>query len=220
MTIRVLLADDQSMVRTGFRLMLDAEPDIEVVAEAGDGISALQLARELRPDVSLLDIRMPGLDGLEVTARLAGAQVPDALRVVVVTTFDLDEYVHAALGNGAVGFILKDAGAALLIEAVRAAARGDAMVSPQVTVRLLRHFADGARHRPQDPRRHDLTERETDMVRAVALGLTNAEVAERLYVSLSTVKTHLGSVQTKLQARNRVEIAAWAYTNGLMAAEQ
>ncbi|ASU84321.1 DNA-binding response regulator [Nocardiopsis gilva YIM 90087] len=222
MTIRVLLADDQSMVRTGFRYMLDAEDDIEVVGEAGDGIEALRLARELRPDVCLMDIRMPGLDGLEVTRRLAGPGVADPLKVVVVTTFDLDEYVHAALEGGAVGFLLKDAGPPLLIEAVRAASRGDALVSPRITVRLLRHFARpggaGAR-RAVDPRDQGLTEREVDIVRAVARGLTNVEVADRLFVSLSTVKTHLASIQGKLRARNRVEIAAWAYRTGLMDAD-
>ncbi len=217
MTIRVLLADDQAMVRNGFRLMLDAEPDIEVVAEAGDGVTALRQAHELRPDVSLLDIRMPGLDGLEVTSRLAGPQTLDPLRVVVVTTFDVDEYVHAALEGGAVGFLLKDAGPAMLIEAVRAADRGDALVSPQITVRLLRHFAGRGRQAPQDARPHSLTGREVDIVRAVAQGLTNTEVAEHLFVSLSTVKTHLASAQAKLETRNRVEIAAWAYTSGLMA---
>ncbi|WP_017600799.1 response regulator [Nocardiopsis lucentensis] len=212
MTIRVLLADDQQMVRTGFRYMLDAENDIEVVGEAGDGVEAVRLARELRPDVTLMDIRMPGVDGLEATRRLAGPGVADPLRVVVVTTFDLDEYVHAALTGGAVGFLLKDAGPALLIEAVRAAARGDAMVSPRITVRLLRHFAEtGPR-----PRRDTagLTDRELDIVRAVARGLTNTEVAAELYVTVSTVKTHLASVQNKLGARNRVEVAAWAYRGG------
>ncbi|CAM3666580.1 response regulator transcription factor [Nocardiopsis rhodophaea] len=222
MTISVLLADDQSMVRTGFRYMLDAEDDIEVVGEAADGIEALRLARELRPDVCLMDIRMPGLDGLEVTRRLAGPGAADPLKVVVVTTFDLDDYVHAALEGGAVGFLLKDAGPALLIEAVHAASRGDALVSPRITVRLLRHFARsggaGAR-RAADPREQGLTEREVDIVRAVAQGLTNAEVAERLFVSLSTVKTHLASVQGKLRARNRVEIAVWAYRTGLMDAD-
>jgi DNA-binding NarL/FixJ family response regulator len=137
-TIRILLADDQRMVRTGFRFMLDAEDDITVVGEAGDGVEAVRLARELRPDVTLMDIRMPGVDGLEATRRLAGPGVEDPLRVVVVTTFDLDEYVHEALTGGAVGFLLKDAGPALLVEAVRAGARGDALVSPSVTVRLLR----------------------------------------------------------------------------------
>ncbi len=219
MTIRVLLADDQKMVRTGFRYMLNAEPDLEVVAEAGDGTTALGLARELRPDVNLLDIRMPGMDGLELTRRLAGPEVTDPLPVVVLTTFDLDEYVHSALQGGALGFVLKDAGAALLTEAVRSAARGDALVSPEITVRLLRYFSGNGRQQPSTPQAQGLTDREADVVRAVARGLTNDEVAERLFVSPSTVKTHLGSVQTKLQARNRVEIAAWAFRAGLMAQE-
>lgn len=214
MTIRVLVADDQEMVRTGFRMMLNAQPDIEVVAEAGDGISAIGAASRLRPDVCLLDIRMPGLDGLEVTRRLAGPGVVDPLRVVVVTTFDLDEYVYGALRAGACGFLLKDSGPALLVEAVRAAAAGDALVSPSVTVRLLEHLATprtGARE-PVEP----ITPRELDVVRLVARGRTNAEIASALFVSLSTVKTHLSSVQTKLRARNRVEIAAWAWESGLM----
>ncbi|MFD3685272.1 response regulator [Nocardiopsis sp. NPDC058631] len=212
MTIRVLLADDQAMVRTGFRYMLDAEDGIAVVGEAGDGLEAVRLAHELRPDVTLMDIRMPGVDGLEATRRLAGPGAADPLRVVVVTTFDLDEYVHAALAGGAVGFLLKDAGPALLIEAVRAAARGDALVSPRITVRLLRHFAATApRSSPEDG---GLTPRELDIVRAVARGLTNTEVAAELFVTVSTVKTHLASVQGKLRARNRVEIAAWAYRSG------
>ncbi|PDP86213.1 DNA-binding response regulator [Glycomyces fuscus] len=209
--IRVLLADDQAMVRTGFRYMLAAEDGVEVVGEAGDGLEAVRLARELRPDVVLMDIRMPGVDGLEATRRLAGPGVADPLRVVVVTTFDLDEYVHAALTGGAVGFLLKDAGPALLVEAVRAAARGDALVSPRVTVRLLRHFAAAPRLAPGDC---GLTVRELDIVRAVARGLTNTEVAAELFVTVSTVKTHLASVQAKLGARNRVEVAAWAYRNG------
>ncbi|MGW5876208.1 response regulator [Nocardiopsis terrae] len=215
MTVRVLLADDQQMVRTGFRYMLDAEDGISVVGEAGDGIEAVRLAGELRPDVVLMDIRMPGIDGLEATRRLAGPDVSDPLRVVVVTTFDLDEYVHAALTGGAVGFLLKDAGPALLVEAVRAAARGDALVSPRITVRLLRHFASAPAPR-RDPAGAGLTARELDIVRTVARGLTNTEVAAELHVTVSTVKTHLARVQEKLGARNRVEIAAWAYRGGLM----
>ncbi|MFW5417668.1 response regulator transcription factor [Nocardiopsis sp. CNT-189] len=216
MTIRVVLADDQEMVRTGFRYMLEAEGDIEVVGEAGDGLEALRLARELRPDVALLDIRMPGIDGLEATRRLAGPGVADPVKVVVVTTFDLDEYVYSALEGGAVGFLLKDAGPALLIEAVRAAVRGDALVSPKITVRLLSRFTRQRTVRRGEPEDRGLTEREKETVRAVAEGLTNVEAAERLFVSLSTVKTHLASVQAKLGARNRVEIAAWAYRGGLM----
>ena len=214
-TIRVLLADDQRMVRTGFRYMLDAEDGISVVGEAGDGLEAVRLAGELRPDVVLMDIRMPGIDGLEATRRLAGPGVPDPLRVVVVTTFDLDEYVHAARTGGAVGVLLKDAGPALLIEAVRAAARGDAMVSPQITVRLLKHFAT-ARAPRRDHTGSGLTARELDIARTVARGLTNTEVAAELHVTVSTVKTHLARIQEKLSARNRVEVAAWAYRSGLM----
>jgi DNA-binding NarL/FixJ family response regulator len=215
--IRVLIADDQEMVRAGFRMILETQDDIEVVADVADGIAAVSRARELRPDVCLLDIRMPGMDGLEVTKALAGPGVADPLKVVVVTTFDLDEYVHAALSNGANGFLLKDAGPALLLEAVRAADRGDALVSPQITVRLLRHFASAspvpaATEQPAEP----LTEREQDVVRAAARGLTNTEIGAELYLSLSTVKTHLAAVQAKIGARNRVEVAAWAWRTGLM----
>jgi DNA-binding NarL/FixJ family response regulator len=215
--IRVLIADDQEMVRAGFRMILETQDDIEVVADVPDGIAAVTRARELRPDVCLLDIRMPGMDGLEVTKALAGPGVADPLKVVVVTTFDLDEYVNAALSNGANGFLLKDAGPALLLEAVRAADRGDALVSPQITVRLLRHFAPTTRtpaaaEAPAEP----LTEREIDVVKAAARGLTNTEIGTELYLSLSTVKTHLAAVQAKIGARNRVEVAAWAWRTGLM----
>ncbi|WP_307867752.1 response regulator transcription factor [Umezawaea beigongshangensis] len=215
MTIRVLIADDQEMVRVGFRMILENEPDVEVVADVADGVAALTRARELRPDVCLLDVRMPGADGLEVTRRLAGPGAVDPIKVVVVTTFDLDEYVHTALENGASGFLLKDAGPALLIEAVRAAARGDALISPQVTVRMLRHFTRPA-SRPSALPAQTLTQRELDVVREVARGLTNAEIAAALYLSLSTVKTHLASVQNKLEVRNRVEIASWAWRAGLL----
>ena len=216
--IRVLIADDQEMVRMGFRMILDAQDDIEVVADVANGVDAVRQARELRPDVCLLDIRMPELDGLAVTKQLAGPEVADPLKVVVVTTFDLDEYVHTALRNGASGFLLKDAGPALLIEAVRAADRGDALVSPQITVRLLKHFdskpARPAVEAPSEP----LTARETDVVKATARGLTNTEIGTELFLSLSTVKTHLASVQHKLGARNRVEIAAWAWRTGVVGA--
>ena len=217
--IRVLIADDQDMVRTGFRFFLDAQPDITVVAEAADGETAVRLAREVRPDVCLLDIRMPKLDGLEATRLLAGPDVADPMRVVVVTTFDLDEYVYGALRGGACGFLLKDSGPTLLAEAVRAAAAGDSLVSPSVTVRLLRHVTADPPPKPATaprtgPATEPLTDRELDVVRLVALGRTNAEIAAELYVSLSTVKTHLSSVQLKLAARNRVEIAAWAWQNG------
>ncbi|MFF4103777.1 response regulator [Streptomyces sp. NPDC001903] len=214
MAIRVVIADDQEMVRTGFRMILESQPDIEVVADAPDGEAALAAVAAHRPDVLLLDIRMPKLDGLEVTRRLAGRDGP---RIVIVTTFDLDEYVHSALHGGASGFLLKDASPAMLVEAVRAAAVGDSLVSPAITVRLLREMAPRATaahtaRRPSEP----LTEREQDVVRCVARGRTNAEIAGELFVSLSTVKTHLANVQTKLDVRNRVEIAAWAWESGLV----
>lgn len=200
----------------GFRMILDAQDDIEVVADVPDGVSAVSKARELRPDVCLLDIRMPGLDGLEVTRQLAGPDVSDPLKVVVVTTFDLDEYVHTALRNGAHGFLLKDAGPALLIEAVRAADRGDALVSPQITIRLLKHFNGGSARSQAVPPSEPLTAREMDVVKAAARGLTNTEIGAELFLSLSTVKTHLASVQGKIGARNRVEIAAWAWRSGVV----
>jgi DNA-binding NarL/FixJ family response regulator len=216
--IRVLIADDQEMIRTGFRFFLGAQPGITVVAEAADGEAAVRLAREVRPDVCLLDIRMPKLDGLEATRLLAGPGVADPLRVVVVTTFDLDEYVYGALNGGACGFLLKDSGPSLLAEAVRAAAVGDSLVSPSVTVRLLKHVTAASRtpasSSPTAQPQELLTQRELEVVRLVALGHTNAEIAASMYVSLSTVKTHLASIQLKLAARNRVEIAAWAWRTG------
>ena len=216
MTIRVLLADDQDMVRTGFRLILEDAEDIEVVAEAADGAAAVRLAKELRPDVCLMDVRMPVLDGLEATRRLAGPDVAEPIRVVVVTTFDLDEYVHTALANGASGFLLKDAGPALLLEAVRAAHRGDALVSPSVTVRLLAHFSAATAPPASAPPPTPLTDREEEVLRATARGLSNAEIAGELFISLGTVKTHLSSLQAKVGARNRVELAAFAWRTGRM----
>lgn len=213
-TLRVLLADDQEIVRTGLRMILDAQPGIEVVGEAADGRRAVELARRLRPDVCLFDIRMPGLDGLEATRLVAGPDVEDPLAVVVVTTFDLDEYVYGALRAGARGFLLKDAGPALLAQAVHAAAAGDALIAPSVTGRLLGAFAvAGPGATPAQPV-EPLTEREEEVLAAVARGLTNAEVCEALRISLSTVKTHVASLMAKLGARNRVEIAIWAYETG------
>jgi DNA-binding NarL/FixJ family response regulator len=208
--IRVLIADDQPEVRQGFRTMLEAHDDIEVVGEAPDGAIALDRAHRLRPDVVLADIRMPQLDGLELTRRLAGPEVADPMRVVVVTTFDLDEYVYAALRNGACGFLLKRSGPALLVEAVRAAVAEEVLISPGVTVRLLREFAARAPAAAGEP----LTEREQEVARHVARGLTNAEIGAELFIGAGTVKTHVAHIQRKVGARNRVGIAAWVWAAG------
>ena len=214
MTIRVLLADDQAMIRGGLRLILEDQPDISVIAEASDGVEAIAQARRLRPDVCLVDIRMPRLDGIEVTRTLAGPNVANPMRVIVVTTFDLDEYVYGALRGGAAGFILKDAGPALLVEAVRAAHSGDALVSPSVTVRLLRHLTTPARE--SGKARSSLSNREVEVVREIARGRTNLEIGAELFISLSTVKSHVSTIQTKLGLRNRTEIAVWAWENRIV----
>ncbi|MEU8922792.1 response regulator transcription factor [Kitasatospora sp. NPDC048545] len=217
--VRILIADDQADVRSAFRMILDVQPDMTVVAEAADGAAAVEEARRLRPDVVLADIRMPRLDGLEVTRQLSGQ-----CKVIVVTTFDLDEYVHTALRHGAAGFLLKRSGPVLLIEAVRAAMAGDALISPQVTVRLLRHMAlPGAEPKPgplpgaqtSGPLTagpvEELTAREREIAEQVADGATNAEIGAGLFISPGTVKNHLASIQRKLGARNRVGIAAWVW---------
>jgi DNA-binding NarL/FixJ family response regulator len=214
-TIRVLLADDQAMIRSGLRFILEEQPDITVVGEATNGIEAIHLARQHRPDVCLVDVRMPGKDGIEVTEVLAGPGVPDPLRVVVITTFDVDEYVYGALRAGAVGFVLKGASPALLVEAVRAAHAGDTLISPQVTVRLLQQLSltrAPAVAQPVVP----LSERELEVIGTIAKGRTNTEIAAELFISVSTVKTHLASIQNKLGLRNRVEIAAWAWETHLI----
>ncbi|MFZ3497340.1 response regulator [Streptomyces sp. 5.8] len=233
MTTRILIADDQEDVRNGFRLILDSQPDMTVVGEASDGETAVELARTLRPDVVIADIRMPRLDGLEVTRILAGPNAEHPVRVVVVTTFDLDDYVHTALRNGACGFLLKRSGPNLLIEGVRAAMAGDTLISPQLTVRLLRSLSappSGPHPRPEpqpqprprtvpEPRpatEDPLTAREREIALLVARGLTNAEVGAELFISPGTAKTHVANIQAKLAVRNRVGIAAWAWETGLV----
>ncbi|MFB8032293.1 response regulator [Streptomyces sp. NPDC056004] len=211
---RILIADDQDDVRSGFRLILSSQPDMTVVGEAADGLAAVRLAHSLRPDLVLADIRMPGLDGLELTRRLAGPDVPDPIRVLVVTTFDHDDYVRTALRDGACGFLLKRSGPGLLIEGVRAAMAGDVLISPQITVRLLQALVP-APGSPATPAPSPLTAREQEIARLVAEGLTNAEIGEKLFITAGTAKTHIANVQAKLKARNRVGIAAWAWENGL-----
>ena len=192
-------------------MILDAQPGIDVVGEAADGRDAVALARQLRPDVCLFDIRMPAMDGIEATRQLAGPDINDPLAIVVVTTFDLDEYVHGALKAGARGFLLKDSGPELLVQAIRAAANGDALIAPSVTVRLLSTFSNPRAETPPAQPIEPLTEREEQVLVTVARGRTNAEIADELHISVSTVKAHLASIMTKLSARNRVELAMWAY---------
>jgi DNA-binding NarL/FixJ family response regulator len=214
MSIRVLIADDQDLVRAGLSMIIDARDDLSVVGEAGDGLEATVLAERLRPDVILMDVRMPRLDGIEATRRLVGAGNP--ARVIMLTTFDLDEPVFAALRAGASGFLLKDTRPADLAEAVRVVARGEALLAPTVTRRLLDRFADqlpGA----QRPARLDLlTGREVEVLTLVARAMSNAEIAQRLTVSQATVKTHLSAILTKLDLRDRVQAAVLAYEVGLV----
>ncbi len=215
MSIRVLLADDQALVRGGFRMILEAKDDLEVVGEAEDGAQAAALAEQHRPDVVLMDVRMPVMDGIEATRRIV-ASGNDA-RVIVLTTFDADEYVFAALRAGASGFLLKDVRPADLVEAIRIVARGDALLAPTVTRRLLDRFArDLPDSDAAPPDLGELTERELEVLRLVALALSNAEIAAQLVVSEATVKTHVSAVLRKLQLRDRVQAVVLAYDVGLV----
>jgi DNA-binding NarL/FixJ family response regulator len=224
MTIRVLIADDQGMVRTGFTVFLSAQPDIEVVGEAADGEQAVRRAAELRPDVVLMDIRMPVLDGLAATRRIVSATdgtdgaVP-VPKVLVLTTFDLDDYVYEALRAGASGFLLKDASAQQLADAVRVVASGEALLAPSVTRRLIAEFARmGGPRAPTRQRLDELTERETEVLGLIAQGLSNGEIAAELVVSEQTVKTHVGRILTKLDLRDRAQAIVYAYETGLIRA--
>jgi DNA-binding NarL/FixJ family response regulator len=211
--VSVLVADDQTLVRAGFVRLLESEPGIAVVGEAADGLEALEAARRTRPDVVLMDIRMPRLDGLQATARLTAAQ--PGTRVVVLTTFDLDEYVFEALRAGASGFLLKDAPPDELVHAIRVVAAGEALLAPSVTRRLIAEFARTPVPRADD-RLARLTPRERDVLALVATGLSNAEIAARLFLGESTVKTHLTAVLTKLDLRDRVQAVVLAYESGLV----
>ncbi len=214
--IRVLLADDQALVRAGFRALLDAQAGIEVVGEAEDGRQALELARNLKPDVILMDIRMPVLDGLEATRELSGDERLDAVRIVILTTFQLDEYVFDAIRAGASGFLVKDTKPRDLIEAVRVVADGEALLSPSVTRQLIGEFAARAKQPPSSTTLEELTHREREVMTLVAAGLTNVEIAERLVVSVATAKTHVSRAMMKLGARDRAQLVVLAYETGLV----
>jgi len=219
MSVRILLADDQALLRLGFRMVLETQPDLEVVGEAGDGAQAATMTRALEPDVVLMDVRMPVADGIEATRRIV--ESGSAARVLVLTTFNLDEYVYAALRAGASGFLLKDVPPADLISGIRAVAAGDAVVAPSVTRRLIDAFADhlpdpATGRSPTDERLAQLTDREREVLVEVARGHSNAEIAQSLVVSEATVKTHVGRILTKLTLRDRVQVVVFAYESGIV----
>jgi DNA-binding NarL/FixJ family response regulator len=218
MTIRVLLVDDQSLLRLGFRAVLEQQPDLEVVGEAGDGAQAVTMTRALRPDVVLMDVRMPTMDGIEATRQIV--ESGSAARILVLTTFDLDEYVFAALRAGASGFLLKDAMPADLLNGIRVVAAGDAAIAPGVTRRLIENFAahlpTTSGRTPVDERLTDLTNRERDVLMGLARGHSNSEIAQQLFISEATVKVHVGRILTKLGLRDRAQVVVFAYENGVV----
>ena len=214
--IRVLIADDQELVRAGFRALLDAQPDFDVVGEAANGREAIMLAGKLRPDVVLMDIRMPGLDGLAATREIAADDRLAGVRIVILTTFELDEYVFEAIRCGAAGFLVKDTKPAELIEAVRVVAGGDALLSPSVTRRLISEFAARAKEPPRSEALAELTEREREVMALAATGLSNEEIAQRLVESAATAKTHVSRAMIKLGARDRAQLVVLAYETGLV----
>jgi DNA-binding NarL/FixJ family response regulator len=214
--IRVLLADDQELVRAGFRALLDAQRDLEVVGEAADGREAVELTRQLRPDVVLMDIRMPTLDGLAATREIAADERLQRVRIVILTTFELDEYVFEAIRSGAAGFLVKDTKPAALIEALRVVNGGDALLSPSITRRLIAEFAARAKEPPRSEALDELTDREREVMALAASGLSNDEIAERLVVSPATAKTHVSRAMLKLGARDRAQLVVLAYETGLV----
>jgi DNA-binding NarL/FixJ family response regulator len=216
--IRVLLVDDQALVRAGFRMILDAEDDLDVVGEAIDGREAIEQVSALRPDVVLMDIRMPELDGLEASRRILASQTDGAPKILMLTTFDLDEYVYEALRAGASGFLLKDTPPEQLVSAIHVVAEGEALLAPSVTRRVISEFVKGTGPRPatQFPKLDDLTARELEVLKAIARGLSNAEIARELYVSETTVKTHVARILMKLGLRDRVQVVVLAYEAGVV----
>jgi DNA-binding NarL/FixJ family response regulator len=214
--LRLVVADDQGLIRAGFVTIFNAQPDMTVVGEAPDGVAAVELARRLRPDVVVMDVRMPRLDGIEATRQLAGPGVPDPLTVLVVTTFNLDEHVYAALRAGASGFLLKDVMPEDLVAAVRTVARGDALLAPAVTRTLIGRYAGRVRIDRAAGMKNSLSQREGEVLRLVARGLSNAEIAAELVISLETVKTYVSRLLTKLDLRDRVQAVVFAYDHGLV----
>ncbi len=214
--IRLLVVDDQALIRSGLRMILEAEPGLHVIGEAGDGREAVEQGKRLQPDVVLMDVRMPGMDGIEATRRLLAAGLVTEPRVLILTTFDLDDYVYAAIRAGASGFLLKDAPPDELIHAIRVVAAGEALLAPTVTRRLIEEFAARPDPATEPEGMDELTDREVEVLRSLAAGFSNAEIAEALFVSEATVKTHISHILTKLDLRDRVQAVVVAYESGLV----